>query len=229
MTSTPFSSHQADGERGAFGSKSHGGNRQYFRKDGRKNYTRKNDRIRAKEVRVIGSNGEQLGIMNTGNAVALAKSQGLDLVEISPNAQPPVCKILDFGKYKYEESKKNKQSTKVPSSKVKEVKLRIAIDQNDYNTKMRHSMEFLEKGFKLKISLIFRGRELAHSEIGFDLIRRFIADLSEYGSQDTEPKLFGKMISTTMSPLSGQKKLAQPQKKTAQSVKILDVSELLKL
>jgi translation initiation factor IF-3 len=192
---------------------------------------RKNDRIRAKEVRVIGSNGEQLGIMTTGSAVALAKSKGLDLVEISPNAQPPVCKILDFGKFRYDECKKNKQGSKSQLSKIKEVKLRVAIDQNDYSIKIRHSIEFLEKGFKLKISLMFRGRELTHSEMGFDLVKRFVNDLCDYGTLDAEPKLFGKIISTTMSPLSAQRKLAQVQvhKKVAQPAKILDVSELLKL
>jgi translation initiation factor IF-3 len=167
--------------------------------------------------------------MQTNDAVALAKSKGLDLVEISPNAQPPVCKILNFGKYKYDECKKNKQNVKAPSSKIKEIKLRVAIDQNDYNTKIRHSVEFLEKGFKLKISLMFRGRELAHSEMGFDLVRQFANDLCEYGILDSEPKSFGKIVSTTMSPLSAQKKLTQPNKKTTQPAKILDASELLKL
>ncbi|MDR0680073.1 MAG: translation initiation factor IF-3, partial [Puniceicoccales bacterium] len=205
------------------------GSKPYARKDGRKNFVRKNDRIRATEVRVIDYNGEQLGVMQTSSAVALAKSKGLDLIEISPNTQPPVCKILDFGKYKYDEGKKNKQSTKTQSSKIKEVKLRVAIDQNDYDTKMRHSIEFLEKGFKLKISLMFRGRELAHSEMGFDLVKRFANDLCEHGVLDVEPKLFGKIISATMSPLSAQKKLAQVHKRVAQPTKILDASELLKL
>jgi translation initiation factor IF-3 len=167
--------------------------------------------------------------MQTSDAVALAKSKGLDLVEISPGAQPPVCKILDFGKYKYDECKRNKQNVKAPSSKIKEIKLRIAIDPNDYNTKMRHSIEFLEKGFKLKISLMFRGRELAHSEMGFDLVKQFANDLRDYGVLDSEPKSFGKIVSTTMSPLSAQKKLAQTNKKTANPANILDASELLRL
>jgi translation initiation factor IF-3 len=201
----------------------------YFRRDGGKNYTRKNDRIRAREVRVIDFNGEQLGIMQTADAVALAKSKGLDLIEISPNAQPPVCKILDFGKYKYDESKKNKRGSKSPSSKIKEVKLHVAIDQNDYNVKLKRSAEFLEKGFKLKVSLMFRGRELAHSEIGFDVMGRFLGDLSEYGTVDSEPKLFGKVMSTTVSPVPEQRRAAQSQRKAIQSTKVLDVSELLKL
>jgi translation initiation factor IF-3 len=230
MTNVPFNSRPAGAPSG-FGSRPHrSGDRPYPRRDHGKNYIRKNDRIRAREVRVIDHNGEQLGVMAIGDAVALAKSKGLDLVEISPNVQPPVCKILDFGKYKYDESKKTKQGgVKTPSSKVKEVKLRVAIDQNDYSTKIRHSVEFLEKGFKLKISLIFRGRELAHSEIGFAMVKRFIDDLCGYGILDAEPKLFGKIISTTMSPLSAQKRLAQAQKKSAQPSKILDASELLKL
>jgi translation initiation factor IF-3 len=230
MTNLAFNTSQPSAGNRSFGNRQYeGGGKPYYRRDSGKNYTRKNDKIRAREVRVIDSNGEQLGIMQTVDAVALAKNKGLDLIEISPNTQPPVCKILDFGKYKYEESKKNKQSTKSPSSKIKEIKLRVSIDQNDYGVKIRRASEFLEKGFKLKISLMFRGRELAHSEIGFDLIKRFIGDLSECGTFDSEPKLFGKAISTTMSPVPAQRRATQSAKKIAQPVKILDVSELLKL
>jgi translation initiation factor IF-3 len=146
MTNVPFHG-RSGGATGSFGDRPHrSGAKPSFRRDGGKNYRRKNDKIRAKEVRVIGHDGEQLGIMSAGDAIALARNKGLDLVEISPNAQPPVCKILDLGKYKYDECKRSKQSAKVPSSKIKEVKLRVAIDQNDYNTKIRHSIEFLEKG-----------------------------------------------------------------------------------
>ncbi|MDE6432375.1 MAG: translation initiation factor IF-3, partial [Opitutales bacterium] len=174
--------------------------------------------------------GSQLGIMETGAAVMLAKSKGLDLIEISPNAQPPVCKILDFGKFQYDESKKNKQSGKSQVTKVKEIKLRVGVDQNDYNTKIRHAIEFLTKGYKLKVTLMFRGRELARTEFGFEVMKRFIKDLSEYGTSDCEPKLFGKMISVTVSPLSAQKRSIQAQqKKEAQPIKILNASELLEL
>ncbi|MDR2436435.1 MAG: translation initiation factor IF-3 [Puniceicoccales bacterium] len=229
MTNVPFNG-RPGGATGGFGNRPHrSGEKPSFRRDGGRNYIRKNDKIRAREVRVIGHDGGQLGIMFVGDAIALAKSKGFDLVEISPNAQPPVCKILDFGKYKYDECKRSKQGAKVPSSRIKEVKLRVAIDQNDYSTKIRHSIEFLEKGFKLKVSLMFRGRELSHSEIGFELIKRFTGELGEYSTLDSEPKLFGKIISATLSPIPAQKRSTQAHKKQPQPTKILDASELLKL
>lgn len=221
MTSSPFNNRLTSSR-----PYNNTGNKPYYRKDGGKNYIRKNEKIRAQEVRVIDHDGKQLGVMTTSSAILLAKNKGLDLIEISPNTQPPVCKILDFGKFKYDESKKDKQNTKSQSTKIKEIKLRMTTDQNDYKTKIRHAIDFLGKGNKLKISLMFRGRELAHSELGFDVIKRFITDLNEYGTVDSEPKLFGKIISTTISPLSTQKK---PTQKSTQSVKILDASELLKL
>ncbi|MDR1457544.1 MAG: translation initiation factor IF-3 [Puniceicoccales bacterium] len=195
-----------------------------------KNFIRKNERIRAKVIRVIDSNGQQLGIMQTMEAISIAKSEGLDLVEISPNVNPPICKILDFGKYKYNE-KKNKSSSKQASTKIKEVKLHVAIELNDYNTKMRHAIEFLESGNKLKLSLMFRGRELTHPELGFDLIKRFIGDIKPYGIQDCEPKLFGKIISVFLSPCikKGSKSDGEVRQQSGTSAKILDVSELLKL
>ncbi|MDR1433142.1 MAG: translation initiation factor IF-3 [Puniceicoccales bacterium] len=196
-----------------------------------KNFIRKNEKIRAKEVRVVDSSGQQLGVMQTYEAISIAKKQGLDLVEISPNANPPVCKILDFGKYKYDESKKNKGTPKQASAKTKEVKLRVAIDANDYNTKMRHAIEFLEHGNKLKLSLMFRGREMAHTELGFELVKKFADEIRAYGSLDSDPKLFGKMISVTLSPCAKKHSRAAPDAQPAANAltKILDVSELLKL
>ncbi|MDR1595718.1 MAG: translation initiation factor IF-3 [Puniceicoccales bacterium] len=193
-----------------------------------KNFIRKNDKIKAKEVRVIGSDGQQLGIMPTFEAVAIAKKQNLDLVEISPNGNPPVCKILDFGKYKYDESKKNKGVPKQASARTKEVKLRVAIDANDYNTKMRHAIEFLEHGNKLKLSLMFRGREMSHTELGFELVKKFANEIRAYGTLDSEPKLFGKMISVTLSPVKKQCR-AESCQQTTTFAKVLDASELLKL
>jgi translation initiation factor IF-3 len=193
-------------------------------------FTRKNEKIRAKEVRVIDSSGQQLGIMQTFEAVSIAKRQGLDLVEISPNAIPPVCKILDFGKYKYDESKKNKSIPKQASAKIKEIKLRIAIDSNDYNIKLKHAIEFLEHGNKLKLSLMFRGREMAHTDLGFDLVKKFANDVRQCGALDSEPKLFGKMISVTVSPCA--RKQPRPAAEHSNSTgisKVLDASELLKL
>ncbi|MDR1413500.1 MAG: translation initiation factor IF-3 [Puniceicoccales bacterium] len=196
-----------------------------------KNFIRKNEKIKVKEVRVIDSDGQQLGIMQTFEAIATAKRQNLDLVEISPNANPPVCKILDFGKYKYCESKKNKGVPRQASAKTKEVKLRIAIDANDYNTKMRHAIEFLEHGNKLKLSLMFRGREMSHTELGFELVKKFASEIKAYGTLDVEPKLFGKMISVTLSPCAKKQIKTAPAQgsPTSTFAKILDANELLKL
>ncbi|MDR1401572.1 MAG: translation initiation factor IF-3 [Puniceicoccales bacterium] len=207
--------------------------RPYDRRAGNfgKNFIRKNEKIKVKEVRVIDSDGQQLGVMQTFEAIAVAKKQHLDLVEISPNASPPVCKILDFGKYKYCESKKNKGVPKQASAKTKEVKLRVAIDANDYNTKMRRAIEFLEHGNKLKLSLMFRGREMSHTELGFELVKKFANEIKSYGTLDLEPKLFGKMISVTLSPCAKKQAKAPPFQSSQSSAisKILDASELLKL
>jgi translation initiation factor IF-3 len=193
-------------------------------------FIRKNEKIKAKEVRVIDSEGKQLGIMQTSEALAIAKRQNFDLVEISPNANPPVCKILNFGKYKYDESKKSKGVPKQPSAKTKEVKLRVAIDLNDYNTKMRHAIEFLEHGNKLKLSLLFRGREMSHTDLGFTLIKRFANDIRQHGLLDSEPKLLGKMIVVTLSPCTKkQAKSGTERQQPSAPSKILDASELLKL
>jgi translation initiation factor IF-3 len=216
-------------------------NQSFFKKSGHfsdrnqkrsgKNFIRKNEKIRSKEVRVIGGDGQQLGIMQTAEAVAIAKKQGLDLIEISPNANPPVCKILDFGKYKYDESKKNKGVPKQSSSKTKEIKLHIAIEANDYNTKMRHAIEFLEHGNKLKVSLMFRGREMSHTELGFDLIKKFTDEIRPHGTLDGDPKLFGKIISATLSPCVKKQTRTTSDGKFGQTLasKILDTNELLKL
>jgi translation initiation factor IF-3 len=201
-----------------------------FRGSG-KSFIRKNERIKAKEVRVIDHEGNQLGIMQTFSAIAAAKSVGLDLVEISPNANPPVCKILDFGKFKYDESKKSKNSPKQAAVKTKEIKLRVAIDPNDYNTKMRHAIDFLEHGNKVKLSLIFRGRELARSELGFALVNKFADEVRAYGVQDMQPKLLGKMISTILSPCARKQPRAHAdtQQQPSTPTKVLNADELLNL
>lgn len=183
-----------------------GGNRQGKRPNQQQNRgPRKNERIRSPEVRVISPEGNQIGIMDTREALRLARDAGLDLVEVSPNAKPPVCRILDFGKYMYELSKKEKEKAS-PSSKQKEVKFRVRIEQHDYITKLRHAEEFLHKGAKLKLTLMFRGREMEHKELGFDTINRAINDLSHIGTADSPPKLVGRNITVTMSPLPANKK-----------------------
>jgi len=166
---------------------------------------RKNDRIRIPEIRVIGPDGKQIGVMKTKDALAAAKEAGLDLVEISPTARPPVCRILDYGKYMYEQSKRQKDH-KPTSSKLKEVKFRVRTDQHDYLVKLRHGEEFLYKGNKLKMSLQFRGRENEHKELGVETIKRAINDLSHVGTADAEPKLVGRNVTVTMSPLPPNKR-----------------------
>ena len=168
---------------------------------------RKNERIRAPEVRVIGPDGKQLGVMNPADALRMAKGAGLDLVEVSPTAKPPVCRILDFGKYMYELSKKQKESKSNSSvTKVKEIKLRVSIDIHDYMTKVRRAEQFLNKGNKLTISLQFRGRENEHRELGFETVKRAIEDLNHIGNPDADPRLVGRSVSVSLSPLPANKR-----------------------
>ena len=172
----------------------------------RRNYVprvRKNDRIRAREIRVIGPDSKQIGVMTPAEALAIAKKAGLDLVEISPSARPPVCRILDFGKYQYELAKKEKESKqkKTSSGKVKEVKFRVRIETHDFMFKVKHAEEFLGKGNKVKLTLQFRGREMEHKDLGFETVNRAVKELEHIGHRDSEPRLSGRMISTMLSPL----------------------------
>lgn len=170
-------------------------------------FIRVNHKIRAREVRVIGNDGKQLGVMPTSQALAAAQQSGLDLVEISPNATPPVCKIVEYGKYKYEQEKREKESRKHQhAGKLKEIKLRLNIDDHDYNTKLNHMIEFLADGMKVKVSLFFRGRENAHPEFGQQLMQRVIKDLNGYGHAEVPPKQMGKSINMMMSPERGAAK-----------------------
>jgi len=165
-----------------------------------------NERIRAREVRVIlASTNEQLGVMRLDEAIRRARALGLDLVEIAPNAQPPVCRIVDFGKFRYDLAKQEKEK-KHSVSKVKEVKFRVNIDEHDYLTKIRHAEDFLDKGNKVKIHLQFRGREMAHKELGMDVVQRVRTDLSGMAHVDMEPKLVGRAIGMTLSPLPANKR-----------------------
>ncbi len=166
---------------------------------------RKNERIRVREVRLIGPDSRQIGIVPTADALRLAKQHGLDLVEISPTARPPVCRILDFGKYKYEQSKKGKDN-KPTGSKIKEVKLRVRIEQHDYRVKLRRAEQFLDKGFKVKLTLSFRGRENEHKDLGFVVINRTVEDLKHIGTSDNEPRLAGRSVILIVSPLPENKR-----------------------
>ena len=160
---------------------------------------RRNHRIKAESIRVISPEGKQLGVMPTSKALQLAGQFELDLVEVAPNAQPPVCRIMDFGKYMYEESKKTSH-VKATASKIKEIELTARIDSHDLETKLRHAEEFLDEGAKVKMRLKFRGREMAHTEIGFAVMKKAIEDISGMGHPDNEPRLMGKQILVMITP-----------------------------
>lgn len=166
---------------------------------------RRNHRIKVPQVRVISPEGKQLGILDTTKAVNLALEVGLDLVEVAPNATPPVCRIMDFGKYVYEEQKKHSHA-KTTASKIKEIEFTARIAQHDYETKLRHAEEFLDHGNKVKMRLKFRGREMAHTEIGFEVMQRAVADLVGMGNPDAEPKLIGRNIHVMLTPLPPNKR-----------------------
>lgn len=162
-----------------------------------------NEEIRDAQVRVISDSGEQLGIMSGKEAFQKAVDSGLDLVKISPNAQPPVCKIMDYGKYKFELAKREKENRK--NQKVvntKEVQLSPSIDTNDFNTKCNHAIRFLKNGDKVKVSVRFRGREISHSEIGEALLLRFSENVKEFGNMDKAPKLEGRNMVMFLVPLA---------------------------
>ena len=161
---------------------------------------RRNHRIKVPQVRVISPTGKQLGILDTAKAVNLALEVGLDLVEVAPNATPPVFRILDFGKYVYEEQKKTSH-VKSTASKIKEIEFTARIEKHDFETKLRHGEEFLHHGNKVKMRLKFRGREMAHTEIGFELMKRAVDELAGMGHPDADPKLIGRNIHVMLSPL----------------------------
>lgn len=164
--------------------------------------TRVNDRIRAPKIRVVdGRTHEQLGIMSVPEALQIARQRGLDLVEVSADAKPPVCKIVDYGKYKYEQSKHSKDGGKQKGGKVKEVKFRANISENDYHIKLQHAEEFLNDSNKLRVVLQFRGREGAHPEIGFARMMRIVDDLKTMSHLDMPPRQAGRAISMALSPL----------------------------
>ncbi len=162
--------------------------------------TRINDRIRAPKVRVVLANGEQLGVMSSREALAKAQSLGLDLVEIAGQVDPPVCKIVDYGKYKYEQAKLKKQKSK-SSTRMKEVKFRVGTGQHDYNIKLGRAEGFLEANHKCRFVLQFRGRENAHKDLGFVVLNRIIEDLKSMAQVDQAPRLNGRAVAMILSPL----------------------------
>ncbi|WP_147124599.1 translation initiation factor IF-3 [Shimia sp. WX04] len=163
---------------------------------------RVNDRIRAPEIRLIGAEGENVGVVSPSRALEMAEDAGLDLVEISPNANPPVCKIMDFGKFKYEQQKRESEARKKQKTiEVKEVKFRPNTDTHDYDVKMRNVYKFLENGDKVKVTLRFRGREMAHQELGRDLLLRVAEDTKEHGKVENMPKMEGRQMIMMIGPL----------------------------
>ena len=163
-----------------------------------------NGEITARVCRLIGVDGSQLGQFGVRDALRIASEQGLDLVEISPNAEPPVCKVMDYGKYKYEQAIKAKQARKKQAKvEVKEMKFRPKIDTGDYETKKGHVMRFLKKGARVKVTIMFRGREMAHPEQGLNVLERLAADLKPYATVESQPKMEGRNMHMLVAPIKG--------------------------
>lgn len=162
-----------------------------------------NEQIRAKEVMVIGPNGEKLGVKAIKDALTLAGYAGFDLVLISPNANPPVCKIMDYNKFKYENKKKQKENMKKQREsnlEVKEYRLSVTIDTHDFETRVRNSSKYLEKGHKVKVSIRFKGREMAHPELGKEVLVRFAESLNEIAEVEQQPKMEGRFMTMMLMP-----------------------------
>ena len=161
-----------------------------------------NEEIRAKEVRIVGEGGEQVGVMSASAALAMAYEKDLDLVLIAPNAQPPVCRIMDYGKYRFERDKKEKEAKKKQTVvEVKEIQLSCNIDTHDFETKVKHAHRFIGDGNKVRVVVKFRGREMSHLDIGRDLLARFEEAVSDAGTVEKRPSLEGRFMSMIISPI----------------------------
>ena len=174
----------------------------YFQRRTKPKGPKANERIRSPQVQVISNDGKNLGILKTQEAINIARQEGLDLIEISPNANPPVCKIIDIGKYKYDLQKKaNKAKKKQKVAELKEIKLRPVTDVHDYNFKIKNAQKFLTKGDKVKFIVKFKGRELQHANLGVDLMKRIQEDTKIVGKTDQSPKFEGKQMIMVIQPL----------------------------
>ena len=174
----------------------------YFQRRTKDRGPKSNNRINSPEVQVIASNGENLGILNTNEAIAMAKEEGLDLIEIAPNAKPPVCKIIDMGKYKYDIQKKaNKAKKKQKKIELKEIKLRPVTETHDYQFKIKNAQKFISKGDKVKFTIRFKGRELQHSHLGNELMNKIKEDMQDIGKVELHPKFDGKQMIMVIQPL----------------------------
>ena len=174
----------------------------YFQRRSKPKGPRFNNRITSQDVQVIGNDGQNLGILNLHDAIKRAKEIGLDLIEIAPNTNPPVCKIMDMGKYKYDAQKKaNKAKKKQKKVELKEIKLRPVTEIHDYNFKIKNAQKFLVKGDKVKFTIRFKGRELQHSSLGSDLMEKIKQDMQQIGKVELEPKFDGKQMIMVIQPL----------------------------
>ena len=174
----------------------------YFQRRTKDRGPKANNRINSPEVQVIASNGENLGILNTNQAIAMAKEEGLDLIEIAPKANPPVCKIIDMGKFKYDAQKKaNKAKKKQKIVSLKEIKLRPVTGTHDYEFKVKNAKKFIVKGDKVKFTIRFKGRELQHSHLGNDLMNKIKEDMKDIGKVELDPKFDGKQMIMVIQPL----------------------------
>lgn len=166
---------------------------------------RVNERIRIREVRLIDEDGKHIGVIPTNEALDTARERGLDLVEVDPNASPPVCRLMDYGKFRYEESRREREARKKQkAAQVKEIRLKPNIDDHDLETKIRHARRFLSAGDKVKVSVRFRGRQNLHRDLGQELLMRVVHDLEDIGKVDQMPKSEGQDMSTLLSPLAGE-------------------------
>ena len=174
----------------------------YFQRRTKHKGPRSNNRIVSTEVQVISSDGQNLGILNTQEAIAIAKNEGLDLIEIAQNAKPPVCKIMDMGKYKYDAQKKaNKAKKKQKKIEIKEIKLRPVTEIHDYTFKIKNAQKFLSKGDKVKFTIKFKGRELQHSNLGDELMQKIKTDMEKLGKVELQPKFDGKQMIMIIQPI----------------------------
>ena len=174
----------------------------YFQRRTKDRGPRSNNRISSPDVQVIASDGKNLGTINTNEAISMAKNQGLDLIEIAPNANPPVCKIMDMGKYKYDAQKKaNKAKKKQKKIELKEIKLRPVTEVHDYTFKIKNAQKFLSKGDKVKFTIRFKGREMQHTKLGNDLMEKIKIDMETIGKVELQPKFDGKQMIMVIQPL----------------------------
>ena len=174
----------------------------YFQRRSKPQGPKANERIKALDVQVIGSDGKNLGVIQLKQAIQLAKDEGLDLIEISPNANPPVCKIMDMGKYKYDLQKKANQAKKKQKTvSLKEIKLRPGTETHDYNFKIKNAKKFINKGDKVKFTVRFKGREMQHAELGKELMKKIIEEIKDIAKVESQPKFEGKQMVMIIQPI----------------------------